>query len=162
MATQKLRAILRLVFPSRDRHSYVHDPVEILKVDYHDQLRLAGQIQAHAEKAPYPHVAQRLRQIAREKRQHADLLKEKILSLGGRLDEPSLELRPGKNHWQRMTRDLEDQRELETRFREQATRWLEAAPEISELLEGIAAAEALHKETLLDLIARADPQAEQC
>lgn len=60
-----------------------------------------------------------------------------------------------------MSRDIEDQKELETRFLEHAVRLVEKAPEISELLKRIVAGEILQKETLSDLIARADPQSDQ-
>lgn len=82
MVPPKLVKTLQAIFQSWNRRSDAHDPVGILKIDYRDQLRLSEQIHAHAERAPYPHVAQRLRQIALEKRKSADVLKEKILSLG--------------------------------------------------------------------------------
>lgn len=137
------------------------DPVEILRAGYHDLWRLAEQIHSHAERAPYPHVANHLRQIATEKRISASAMREKILNLGGKAEEPKLDLKSGKNHWARMARDLEDQKALENDLLERAVRLAEEAPEISDLLKGIVAAQLPHKEALLDLIARADPQADQ-
>jgi hypothetical protein len=157
---KKLRAILRPA-SVRNGKPELLSPIGILRANYYDLLRLAEQIHAHAERAPYPHVGQRLRQIALEKRKAVDTLREKILSLRGVLEEPQLDLKSGKNHWKRMVRDLEDQKALETRFLEHAARLAEEAPEISDLLKEIVAAQVSHKETLLDLVARADPQADQ-
>ncbi|MEK7334287.1 MAG: hypothetical protein AAB222_03070 [Candidatus Binatota bacterium] len=154
---KKLSAILRC---AAARNGKSKATVEILKADYHDLRRLAEQISNHAEKAPYPHVTQRLRQIASEKRNSTSILKEKLLSLGGGLEEFPLDLKSGKNHWERMVQDLQDQKALETSFFERTMRLADEAPEISDLLRKVVDAQLPHKEALLDLVARADPQAE--
>jgi hypothetical protein len=59
-----------------------------------------------------------------------------------------------------MVRDLEDQKAFETNLLDQAVSLASDAPEISNLLREIALAQVSHKETLLDLVARADPQAD--
>lgn len=159
----RLLEILRLNALTGDKNGWPETPgpVETLKASYHDLSRLAEQIHSHAEKARYPHVAERLRQIAAEKRTAANTLKVKILSLGGALEAPQFDLRSGQNHWERMVRDLEDQRTLETSCLARAARLAEEAPELSDLLKKIVAEQAPHKEILLDLVARADPQADQ-
>ena len=154
---KKLSAILRC---AAARNGKSKATVEILKADYYDLRRLAEQISNHAEKAPYPHVTQRLREIASEKRNSTSILKEKLLSLGGGLEEFPLDLKSGKNHWERMVQDLQDQKALETSFFERTMRLADEAPEISDLLRKVVDAQLPHKEALLDLIARADPQAE--
>lgn len=154
---KKLSAVLRC---AAARNGKSKATVEILKADYHDLRRLAEQISNHAEKAPYPHVTQRLRQIASEKRNSTSILKEKLLSLGGGLEEFPLDLKSGKNHWERMVQDLQDQKALETSFFERTMRLADEAPEISDFLRKVVDAQLPHKEALLDLVARADPQAE--
>ena len=157
---KKLQAIVRLA-SARNGKPNVLEPAEILRIDYRDLRRLAEQIGAHAERAPYPHVAQRLRQIAYEKQKNSTLLKEKILSLGYESEGSQPIIKSGKNHWDRMVQDLEDQKALENSFLEQAVRLADEVPEISNLLRRVVAAQLPHKEILLDLVARADPQAEQ-
>ena len=154
---KKLSALFRC---AAARNGKSKATVEILKADYHDLRRLAEQISNHAEKAPYPHITQRLRQIASEKRNSTSILKEKLLSLGGGLEEFPLDLKSGKNHWERMVQDLQDQKALETSFFERTMRLADEAPEISDLLRKVVDAQLPHKEALLDLVARADPQAE--
>lgn len=137
------------------------ESARILRANYYELLRLVQQIEQHAERAPYPHVAQRLQEIAFEKKGYLQLLREKLLRFGVDPGEPRLDLRSGKNHWERMVQDLEDEKNLETRFTEQAALLADDAPEVSDLLRRIVAAQLPHRETLLDLVARADPQADQ-
>lgn len=158
---ERLKALFRLKTQG-DRTSSTHDPVEILQLSYRDLLRLARQIDAHADQAPYPHVAELLRRMASEKRQRAESLSGKILSsLGGDTGDGDLEIRLGKNHWERVSIDIEDQRLLERQFLERASLLAEKAPEVNMLLREVVAAELPHKEIFLDLLARADPQANQ-
>jgi hypothetical protein len=152
---RKMREILR------NGKSKSVDPAGILIESYRDLCSLAAQISRHAEKAPYPHVAQLLRRLAQEKQSSADLLRDKLLGGGTRLEGAPFVIKSGKNHWERMTQDLNDHRALETRLLERATLIGEQAPETAELLRQIAAAGRPHTDALLDLIARADPQAEQ-
>lgn len=135
------------------------EPVEILNVCYQALCQLAEQIQDHAEKAPYSYVAERLRTIATQERSLAELLKEEILRLGGWPRPSQFVPKPGKNHWERVTIDIEDQRNVEGRFIEYAALLMDEAPEVSDLLQRIVAQQAAHKQSLLDLVARADPQA---
>jgi bacterioferritin (cytochrome b1) len=99
--------------------------------------------------------------MAEEARLSANLLRDKILSTGKRIEEISGDVKSGKNHWERMVQDLSDEREIETRFLERAALMDEAAPEAAGLLRQIAASHRPHIDALLDLIVRADPQAEQ-
>jgi hypothetical protein len=152
---RKVREILR------NGKSKSADPVDILIESYRDLCSLAGQISRHADRAPYPHVALLLRRIAQEKRSSADLLRDKLVGTGTRLEEMAFEIKSGKNHWERMTQDLNDHRAIETRLLERAALINERAPETAELLRRIAASQRPHLQAFLDLIARADPQAEQ-
>lgn len=156
----KLLGILRPT-PGRNGKSRLVGSVNVLTAGYYDLRRLAEQIRSHADRAPYPHVAVRLRQIAQEKEKAIGALKDKLLSLGAPVGEAATEPKSGKNHWERMVRDLEDQKGLEAFFLEHAARVADEAPEIAAFLNKIVAEQLPHKEILLDLVARADPQAEQ-
>jgi len=137
-------------------------PVSALKRVYHAQLRLAEQIKAHAQAAPYPHVAERLRRIAEEKSNVCETLKGTLLKLGTYVEaEPVLAIKSGRNHWERMAQDLNDQSVLERMLRELSGFRLHDDPEITELLSQVLASETAHREILTDLVMRADPQAHQ-
>jgi bacterioferritin (cytochrome b1) len=146
---------------AQDGESKPRDPLDILAETYRDLSTLAEQISSHAERAPYPHMAKRLRQMAAEKRASANRLRDRIVAMGGRLEERPREIKSGQNHWERMAQDLNDQRSLETKLFERAAVLNEKTPELAELLRQIAAAQRPHVAALLDLIARADPQADQ-
>jgi len=137
------------------------DPAEILRESRRELCSLAAQISLHADKAPYPHVARLLRQIAQEKQSGADLLRDKLPGAGTKLEAGAFDIKSAKNHWERMTQDLNDHRALEARLLERAALVGEQAPETAELLRRIATSHRRHQNALLDLIARADPQAEQ-
>jgi hypothetical protein len=155
---KKLRGIRALM---QIGESKTADPVDILNESYRDLCRLAEQIANHAGKAPYPHMSQRLNRIAQEDRASAALLRDKIPLLGKEAEPHLLDIKSGKNHWQRMVQDLHDHRALETRLSERAALVNEAAPNVAELLQRIVASHRSHTDAFLDLIARADPQAEQ-
>lgn len=137
------------------------DPIDLLKNSYHRLCVLAKQLDDHAEKAPYPQVAARLRQMAAEKRASAGRLRESIARLETAVDEPAREGRSARNHWERVVHDLQDQKALESSLFDQAMLLSEEKPEFAELLRAVAASQHPHTDTLLDLVARADPQAEQ-
>ena len=136
-------------------------PIALLKSGYRRLCALARQLEIHAEKAPYPQVAARLRQMAAEKRASADRLRQSVLKFGTTLEETPCEVRSARNHWERVVQDLQDQKNLETKLFDQATLLAEETPELAELLRDIAASQHPHTDTLLDLVARADPQADQ-
>ena len=137
------------------------DPLDRLKNSYRGLCDLAKQLDEHAEKAPYPQVAARLRQMAAEKRANAGRVRQSILKLGAAVEESPREVKSAMNHWERVVQDLHDQKNLETKLFDQATLLTEETPELAELLRDIATAQHPHTDALLDLVARADPQAHQ-
>ncbi|HWP59698.1 MAG TPA: hypothetical protein VNL14_17535 [Candidatus Acidoferrales bacterium] len=138
------------------------DPVSALEKIYYEALRLAAQIEAHAQAAPYPHVAERLRRVAEQKRKTCEELRQNLSRLGAYVPAaPKLEIRSGHNHWQRMMRDVTEQSAFAQTLREYAGLLRDEAPEVGEFLDRLVPGEAAHREVLLDLLMRADPQAHQ-
>jgi len=137
------------------------DPAETLKLSAHMLWRLAEQIEAHSAQAPYPQLSTRLREIAFEKQKTVDFLKKELSRLGHDFGQPQRMIQSGKNHWERMGQDVEDQKLLEDNLLVNAARLAESAPEISALLRRIVSEQRSHAGTLLDMLVRADPQAHQ-
>jgi len=155
---------IRSLFGASSKRNGHREPLDLIGTlidDYHHLRRLARQIEAHAERAPYPYMTERLKQIAIEKDEEAGVLKERIIKLGGQPKEVELDLHSGKNHWARMVQDIEDEKELEDRFLDDALRLGSEAPEIGDLLRQLVAGKAFHREALQDLVVKADPQAYQ-
>jgi hypothetical protein len=135
--------------------------VEILKESYRDVSRLAAQVSNHAARAPYPGVAERLRRIAEEKQSSANLIRARLIAAHQTLGEVALDIKSAGNHWERMAQDLSDHTSLETRLLERAARLDERAPDAADLLREIVRSNNPHLKVFMDLIARADPQAQQ-
>ena len=133
----------------------------VLADDYRELARLANQLKLHAEKAPYPFVSERLREMAAEKEKSIGLLFENIEQLGARVAKFDSSIPSGRNHWERMHQDVEDQKRVEARLTDDVSYLALEAPEHSQMLRQLVEVERRHKATLLDLLARADPQAEQ-
>ena len=138
------------------------DPATAFRMVYLAQKRLATQIKAHAELAPYPHVAQQLNHVAGEKLRSCETLRDALRKLGSYVAEDAPgEIYFGGNHWERMARDLQEQSALEQTLSELSGLLVHEAPEESEFLSRMLVAERSHREILTDLLMRADPQAHQ-
>ena len=132
----------------------------LLTDNYRDLAHLTKQIRLDAERAPYAFVGDRLRQIAAEKEKSLAVLGEAIERLGGHATAIDASVHSGKNHWERLGRDLDEQKQLEDQMLEHAAILALDSPEQSELLRSLALVETRHARALTDLVAKADPQAE--
>ena len=152
-----------LLLPERQTNNGARylEPVDALRLIHQRISQLAQQIESHAETAPYPQVAERLRRIANEKWDSGNRLKQIIEKLHGSIPEQLQFSATGKNHWQRLIRDLEDQKELDdllSRYEFALSRQL---PEITDFLQELKTMDDAHRQSLTQLIAVADPQAAQ-
>jgi hypothetical protein len=124
--------------------------------------QLAEQLETHAEQAPYPQVTERLRAIADEKRSTANLLKQisgnPQGSSRGALNRPPV---TGKNHWERLIRDLEEQRALDDFVARYQSTLIQQVPGTADLFDRIKTMHEAHRRSLLKMVAVADPQANQ-
>jgi hypothetical protein len=163
MPSPLLKKLGQLLVPERMSNNRTRDlgPLEALLLLYQQNARLAEQIESHAGSAPYPQVAERLRQIAEEKRDVGNRLKKIMESLHGSIREPADRPATGKNHWQRLNRDLEDQRALDDLVARYEFTIIPEIPGGSELLDEIKRVHDRHRQSLIRLVAVADPQASQ-
>lgn len=120
---------------------------------------LAEQIDNDADKAPYSHVSDQLRRIAASQRADALLLKDQIQRPGLMARQFGTAPISAKNHWERLTQDLQALKELENLLLIHNSRMVQPAPDIQHLISQFAARLQTQKAALNDLIARADPQA---
>lgn len=137
------------------------EPLDVLLLVHQQILRLAQQIQSHAELAPYPQVAKRLNRIAVEKRDISNRLKEIIVNLHGSIRERWQPPATGKNHWQRLIRDLEDQEALDDLLSQYKFGLIRQVPDVADFLQDLKSIHERHRDSLVQLIAVADPQANQ-
>jgi hypothetical protein len=132
-----------------------------LTATYHEELRLALQLRAHAEHVPYPSSAASLLGLAEREDEHAGLLREQITRLGGTVSAVGSGIpRGGRNYWERLTFDLEDLRAKSGRYRELTNHWDLEDPEAAALFDRLSRDDANLIRVVADLIARSDPHAE--
>jgi hypothetical protein len=158
-----LKKLREFLLPERTRNGAAGytEPFEVLLALYQHISRLAGQIKSHAELAPYPHVADRLRRIAQEEHQIGNRLKQIVETIHGSIWEGSLPLATAKNHWQRLIRDLEDQTEIDNLLAQYEFTLIPQVPGTADLMQQIKRIHSMHRQSLQELIAVADPQASQ-
>jgi hypothetical protein len=158
-----LKKLGQLLVPQRmsDNRTRDVEPLEALLLVYQSNARLAEQIESHAELAPYPQVAERLRRIADEKRAVGNRLRKIIEDLHGSIRERVQPLAIGKNHWQRLICDLEDQRKLDDLVGRYEFTLIPQISGGSEFLAELKRIHDRHRQFLTRLIALADPQASQ-
>ena len=158
-----LKRLGQLLVPDRTSDNRTRDmkAPEALLLIYQKNASLAGQIESHAELAPYPQVADRLRRIADEKHDFGNRLKKIIEDLHGSIREAPQSLAIGKNHWQRLIRDLEDQRKLDDIVARYEFTLIPQISGGSEFFDELKRTHDRHRQSLIGLIAVADPQASQ-
>ena len=162
MPSTIFETIKNFFFPERSEYNYSvrETPMEGLALAYERISRLASQIEAHAAGAPYSHIRQALRGIATQKFDNAKELRILIEKLGQKPQVPAGEPKAGINHWERLNLDLQDQITLDDFL---FSLELEAGetPEIVKVLRELRSSQRTHRQVLSDLIAIADPQANQ-
>ena len=122
--------------------------------------RLARQLEAHVDAAPYPQVADRLRRLGAEEEQNARRIADRLAVLGRHLrDDEAAPIRGGRNAWERLVVSLEDYRGLLRRLSGLWTRWDDEHPEDAALVHALRDSAVSHRDEVVDLIARSDPHA---
>jgi hypothetical protein len=162
MPSTVLESIKNFLFPERTDNNYSRrdTPVEGLTLAHELICKLANQIEVHAAGAPYPHIRQTLEGIAIQKLESVKKLQILIEKLG---EKPRLhvgESKTGKNHWERLNFDLQDQIALDD-FLFKIELKSGEAPEIAKMIEELRRSQKIHRQLLSDLVAIADPQATQ-
>lgn len=141
----------------QSEHERVAGELQSLHAEYR---RLAKQLEAHIEEAPYPHVGERLQKLAAGEERNARLVADRLVALGRHLREDgAAPIRGGGNAWARLVVMLEDYRELLRRLSGLWTRWDDEHPEDAALVHGLRDSGVAHREEIVDLIARSDPHA---
>lgn len=126
--------------------------LNILQYHYLEELRLATQFMKHAEKALYPQYRQRLEKLSEEDRRHAELLRERILALGGQLPPPPQSVEEAGTQWELVVKDLQAEKDLRQRLLDDAYAIDQDDPETARLLLDIRTQEKEHRDALTDML----------
>jgi hypothetical protein len=142
----------------QSEHERVAGELQSLHGEYR---RLARQLEAHVDEAPYPQVADRLRGLVGEEEANARRIADRLVALGRHLrDEGAGPIRGGHTAWARLVVTLEDYRALLRRLSGLWTRWDDENPEDAALVHQLRDSAVAHREAVVDLLARSDPHAE--
>jgi rubrerythrin len=134
--------------------------LEVLRDEYVDEAKDVVQFEEHARRMTYPHFRERLLRIAEEEKAHVKWLRDKIQALGGEIPQMTFTVKNGRNSWENLLMDVEEEKRDHTVVLEQLYTAVEHAdPEIAEGLHRIREDEKRHREEILDLLLRSDPYA---
>lgn len=131
----------------------------ILCDQYIDEAKDVAQFEEHARWMTYPHFRERILRIAEEEKAHVRWLYDTIRALGS--DIPQLTLTPnlGKNGWECLQMDIEEEKRDGSALRAHINALEAEYPEIAAKLRHIHEDEKRHREELLDLLTKSDPNA---
>lgn len=141
----------------RTEKSRIADDLESLYAEYR---RLERQLDSHAERAPYPHVAQRLQALLAGEEQNAASVSARLATLGRYAETNGhAVIRDGGSSWERLAGTLEDYRLLIRRLGQLQVRWDDESPEDAILLRDLRERATRSRSEITDLVSRADPHA---
>lgn len=135
------------------------DLVSDLLQDYRAEATQAAHLRQHAERARYPHVAARLRELAEMEDRHAEWLRDHILSLGGGIPPVAPDPLPGHNQWERAVAARKAAQDKRRRLIEHVTHWDPEEPAAARLLARIYDEDGEAFAGYDDIVIRSDPHA---
>jgi bacterioferritin len=133
--------------------------IELLSEEYCEEAQDVAQFTQHAQRMYYPQFRERLLRIASEEQAHVQWLREKILALGGQIPQFSFFPKAGKNSWECLLMDLEEEKRCCGDLLERMYAAEQADPGIAEGLGRMREEEKRHREEIMDMLMKSDPYA---
>ena len=132
--------------------------VDFLRQRYVDEMQRLERFKQHAERMHYPQYREKFLEMAKEKRQHAERIGEKIVALGGILPDVAEGRRStDKNSWQSLLVALEDENRSAGSLPEQLRRIGLEHPDIARLLQEISQEQNKYRDEIREMLMRSDP-----
>ncbi|MDO8700741.1 MAG: ferritin-like domain-containing protein [Deltaproteobacteria bacterium] len=131
--------------------------VDLLRQRYVEEMERIDRFKQHAQKMHYPQYRGKLLEMAKEKRQHAERIGEKIVALGGKLPDVLERRSTDANSWQSLLVALEDENRSAGRLPEQLRRIGLEHPDIARLLQEISQEQNKSRDEIKDMLMRSDP-----
>jgi rubrerythrin len=148
-----------LRFIDTARQEDLHTLIIILRETYLDTIKDVTYFSHHAEHMYYPQFRQRLQEIAAEEQGHIHWLRETIRALGGELPTPTAAAKHGKNNWENLRLDLEEEKKDYDELLQGLLKAEHLDPAIAEELRHIRGEERRHREELRELLMKSEPGA---
>ncbi len=137
-----------------DKREHEKD-LKYLKDDYSAALQLAADLSSHAKWIPYPFLINRLKKIADEVRTKAELLRIKIVELGGAVPQSAVENREDvefRVNVRRLAKDMEAHAAFSELLVHQKNNIRDAG--VLKIIEMIASEMQNQKDELMDIVMR--------
>lgn len=131
--------------------------LKMLRDAYLEEAQDVAQFTQHAERMHYPEFRERLLRIAAEEQAHVTWLRDKLLALGGEIPAVSIPPKGAKNAWQALLTDLEEEKRSYVDLIEAMHIAEQDDPEIAAGLQRIREEEQQHREELLEMLMKSDP-----
>jgi bacterioferritin (cytochrome b1) len=133
--------------------------LKILQDRYAEEMHHVKLYTQHAAKMQYPQFRERLLAIAADEARHAEWLAGKITLFGGKLPSVPEVPRNGKNSWQHLVADLDEEKHCSAELIAMMQTVRDELPDIAEMLERIFEDSEKHRAEIRDMLMRSDPQA---
>lgn len=127
--------------------------------EYVEETESMLQYQHHAERMRYRQFRDELYRIAEEEKKHADWMRERINALGGEVPHISFTPDERQNSWQYLGVDVEAERRCRADLIEGLVRAERTDPKTAAVLSRILEEEENHRDRIMDMAMRSDPQA---
>lgn len=134
--------------------------VDFLRQRYIEEMQRIERFNQYAEKMHYPQYREKLLQMAKEKRQHAERIGQKIAALGGRLPDVAERRATDENSWQSLSMALDEENRSADRLPEQLRSIESENPDIVKFLQQISREQENHRGEIRDMLMRSDPFAQ--
>jgi len=131
--------------------------VDFLCQRYVEEMQRIERFKQYAQKMHYPQYREKFLEIAKEKRQHAERIGEKIVALGGILSDVAEGRSTDENSWQSLLMALEDENRSADRLPEQLRRIGLEHPDIAKFLQQISREQENHRNEIRKMLMRSDP-----
>jgi len=131
--------------------------VDFLRQLYVEEMQRIERFKQYAQKMHYPQYREKFLEIAKEKRQHAERIGEKIVALGGILSDVAEGRSTDENSWQSLLMALEDENRSADRLPEQLRRIGLEHPDIAKFLQQISREQENHRNEIRKMLMRSDP-----
>src|SRR4051812_43023825 len=146
-----------LRFIDTARQEDLHTLITILRETYLETVKVVTYFTHHAEHMYYPQFRQRLQEIVAEEQGHIHWLRETIRALGGELPTSTAAAKHGKNNWENLRLDLEEEKKDYDELLQGVLKAEHLDPAIAEELRHIRGEERRHREELLELFTKSEP-----
>jgi len=131
--------------------------VDFLCQRYVEEMQRIERFKQYAQKMHYPQYREKFLEMAKEKRQHAERIGEKIVALGGILSDVAEGRSTDENSWQSLLMALEDENRSADRLPEQLRRIGLEHPDIAKFLQQISREQENHRNEIRKMLMRSDP-----